>query len=464
MSPKRDSPPVDSKGLTPKHEPVSDNDSVAPNAGEAAMVTSLDIPPLPRSRRELFKLAHDTLPDEKMKSMPQVDHDAVQEASLDEDKSLVVSTSPDYLPRDVIGKYINMIIKLISSDGSIMFTFPIASRRLIDEWSGSFLTFNDFNSRIADLADGELTTRSFKSVFYRPDTHFGSKLNLCIVTFDEDCDECLLTASNYEDIIVSTFAVHGKLVFKLYSPEYIGKSNNPPVSMQTPSSRRADNYLKQDSHVRDAETSMNPSMSPTSKNKNKNEYNDMTDDEFFQADNLVRPDVSISDLMKRAGPPYGDAPKTTFVSGSYATHGQGSSPNQVPSYRQRSHFGNPPGLSRPFRQHISNLGTNNLPQANRSIGSNRHQSSPIRVYDDDECKVRNSAGIVPFSRESIADRIEHLEACASITLPRATDVAKLLKSHNVTMTNDEDHLVWYQRFGEFASMIGIYLCPPQCHG
>lgn len=38
----------------------------------------------------------------------------------------------------------------------------------------------------------------------------------------------------------------------------------------------------------------------------------MTDDEFFQLDNLLSPEVTIKDLMKRAGPPYGNAPKTVF--------------------------------------------------------------------------------------------------------------------------------------------------------
>jgi len=70
--------------------------------------------------------------------------------------------------------------------------------------------------------------------------------------------------------------------------------------------------VKEDLQVYEEEPS---STSPTygnknQENKNKNEIDTMTDDEFIQADNLVHPDASIADLMKRSGSPYGNATKT----------------------------------------------------------------------------------------------------------------------------------------------------------
>ena len=176
---------------------------------------------------------------------------------------------------------------------------------------------------------------------------------------------------------------------------------------------------------------------------------------------LVRPDVSIVDLMKRAGPPFSNATKTTFASNTISANDDqqvNAVMNQNSAAYQCPNFGSSPGSGRPFHDKMVHHNVQQFDDASTFRRSGH--PSPIRVYAEDECKVRNSIGIVPFSRESVQDRIEHLEATAAITLPRATDIAKLLKSHNIAMTTDEDHLVWYQHFGEFASMIGIYICPP----
>lgn len=91
----------------------------------------------------------------------------------------------------------------------------------------------------------------------------------------------------------------------------------------------------------------------------------------------------------------------------------------------------------------------------RYDNSNRVPDSPIRIYDDDECLVRNPTKIVPFSRETVKDRIAHLEASAGIPLPKATDILKLLKSHNVALDDNDDIMVWYNRFHDFTMMLGM---------
>jgi hypothetical protein len=422
MSPKRD--PVDGlKEHSPKCDHVPDDDITTPSADVSATAERLGIPTLPYSRRELFKVANDVLPDGNHN--PDSQSDIVDDRNQVKKKSFQVD-----LPGDVIGKYANVTVRLMSGKDSSQFVFPVAIHKVIDETNGEFIKFEDFCSVVADLADGKLVTRGFKAMFISPKTHYGSKLNLYIEVLDEDLNEYLMNENNFSDLIVSTFAVHGRLIFKLYSPNdmmtidsFSNKQRMLPRVMK--SDHEHLNYIRTNPHQR-FPTEL---QHPVPKKEIKRDIENMTDSEFFMADNLVREDVVIADMMKRAGPPYGDGPRTSFAD-----------------------LAQQPPFNRESRQTRSNI--------SRSVNGKTTPASPVCVFDDEECLVRDASKVIPFSRESVAERVSNLETSAGIVLPKATDIPKLLKSHNVALNDDDDILVWYNRFHDFAMMLGIYLCPP----
>jgi hypothetical protein len=448
MSPKRDSPVNPKDERSPKHDTVLNNDGViAPNAVAASAAESLGIPPLPRSRRDLFKIAQEMLPvtDKLESDTPAVPGIAEQDIKKSEPE--------DDLPRDVIGKYVNVPVRLIKNNGDRAFTFPLALRKVIDNKSGDFVKFTDFNSCIADLADAELVSRGFKAVFICPDTHFGSKLNLCIVASEYEDGEYLLNEDNFCDLIVSSYATHGQIVFKLYASSHLVKTNSSSTDQKfRPRLMKVDH----DQTSRDRSEPRTPSEARNVVLMDEErKLDEMTDDEFFKADNVIRPEVHIDDLMKRARPPFED--ESRIGSGMVKDEDNIMMNGHDQMHMHRPQFGNPPGVTCAHLQ-------NSVPPVHSHNGQfspriNKNMT-PIRVYDDGECKVTNMDRIVPFARESIAERVRNLETSASVSLPRATDVAKLLKSHNIALKDEEDIGAWYQRFGEFGSMLGLYICPP----
>ena len=64
------------------------------------------------------------------------------------------------------------------------------------------------------------------------------------------------------------------------------------------------------------------------------------------------------------------------------------------------------------------------------------QISPIHVYNDSECVVRIQSKVVPFSQESLQTHVGHLQSCAGLSLLNVTDILKLLKSHNVALSDN----------------------------
>ena len=188
---------------TPKREFAAE-DSLTVSANEAASAASLGIPPLPHTRHELFKIAHEVLDSEKVKYDSQQGITNAQ--SLNE-----VGRNSD-LPYDIIGKYTNVAIRMISINGMHEFSFPLPVRKVIDVASGEFYKFKDFNSRIADIADAKLVSRSYKAIFICPETHYGSKLKVHIVMGNKDTEhveEFLLNEENYTHLLVSSYALYG---------------------------------------------------------------------------------------------------------------------------------------------------------------------------------------------------------------------------------------------------------------
>jgi hypothetical protein len=212
MSPKRDSLVDSSKNPTPKRDPIIDDDISAPIPAEPVTTALLGVPPLPYSRRELFKVAYETLDSEKMKDDSMLPTIPSRPSKKDHDH--------DDLPGTIIGKYTNITTHLISISGSNEFSFPVPVRKLIDAKTDDFVKYDDFNSCIADVADAELVSRSFKAIFIHPETHFGSKLRIGIVMGNDESrssEEFLLNENNFADLIVSAYALYGKLTFKLYA-------------------------------------------------------------------------------------------------------------------------------------------------------------------------------------------------------------------------------------------------------
>lgn len=74
--------------------------------------------------------------------------------------------------------------------------------------------------------------------------------------------------------------------------------------------------------------------------------------------------------------------------------------------------------------------------------------------------VRDAESIVPFAQELVSARIDHLESNSAISLPKVTDLPKLIKSHNLALKDGDDILSWYARLNDFCMMLGIYICPP----
>jgi hypothetical protein len=299
MSPKRESI-EDLKETPPKREMVSDKVIAAPDADTSDIVYRLGIPPLPNARRELFKVAMEALPDGDQKSETQSDI-AIKRTS---------SKKPpqDDLPKDIIGRFTNAAVHLISKTGSFLFVFPLPICKTIDDSTGSFISYTDFCSLISDRADGELVSCGLKAVFVHPKMHYGSKLELYIETFDGNSSEYLMNENNYVNLLVSTYAVHGKLVFKLHSPFEVEKNESFPrgsPKMSPKSSVRNDQDAYHDPKYGLLTPQQNNERTPILKKETKIDIEQMTNEEFFTADNVVREDVTIDNMLKRANPPYG---------------------------------------------------------------------------------------------------------------------------------------------------------------
>jgi hypothetical protein len=92
---------------------------------------------------------------------------------------------------------------MIKDDGThAYYSFQLAMRKVIDNKSGGFVKFADFNSCVANLADTELLSRGYKAMFVRPGTHYGSRLNLCIVSLEDEEGEYLLNEDNLANLVV----------------------------------------------------------------------------------------------------------------------------------------------------------------------------------------------------------------------------------------------------------------------
>lgn len=452
MSPKRDSPPDSMKESSLKREPSSLDDSIgvvltAPSAAPGA------IPPLPHTKRDLFKVASNVLSDAKTKS----EKTTASSGMASNDGAKKDQGLQGESPIDVIGKYTSIKVRIFSNE-ILEFVFPLSIRSVMNEINGDFVSFDELSCIVSDRADDELHRRGIKTLFVSPLTHYGSKLDLRIVSFDEEEEEeFLLTDKNYKDIIVSTFAIHGKLFFNLHTRAVLvandtdksnATSHHPrfvkdehSMYARGPDSRnsfqRNRNLVAKEElpHLKanDNEKHFSPSSNTQLPKIHKNNKEPLDDDKFFRADNLIREEVTIADLMSRAAPPYGN--NISVKKNDDSDGGLQNCPG-------------PNSHSRSFTQGYERNGYGKIPM------------SPIRVYGDDECLIRDASKVIPFSQESKLVRVDQLQTSARLCLPNVTDIPKLLKSHNVALSDSEDVLSWYLRFNDFALMLGIYICPP----
>jgi hypothetical protein len=100
----------------------------------------------------------------------------------------------------IFNKYMTIMIKVFSKANHVL-SFPLLVFKILNEGHEKFVSFGDMCSVIADNADNEFVHCGFNSIFISPETHYGSKLDLRIMSFGTDDEEdFLLTARNYQDI------------------------------------------------------------------------------------------------------------------------------------------------------------------------------------------------------------------------------------------------------------------------
>jgi hypothetical protein len=156
-----------------KHESIDDSCTLADVAGtRTASNISSALSPLPHMKHEFFKFANNTLSDDL--------------------KTKCVDVSP-HADSEKKNLYVNVTVKVISNSNTV-FMFPWSICKIIYVMTCLFFKFDDFCSIMADHMDKELIPHGLRAVFISPDTHYGSRLDLDVATFDQqDIEEFLLT-------------------------------------------------------------------------------------------------------------------------------------------------------------------------------------------------------------------------------------------------------------------------------